>query len=90
MEYDGKTVVVVMHSYGGLVGSEAIPEELSYARRQAQGRPGGVIHLFFYSAFLLNDGQSVLGAFGQSSNDVIKVGTNIEFPSCNQTHRHLA
>src|SRR4051812_32681658 len=42
VEYEGKTVVVVMHSYGGLVGSEAIPEELSYSKRQAKGLPGGV------------------------------------------------
>ena len=35
IEYEGSTVVVVMHSYGGLVGSEAITEEVSYAKRQA-------------------------------------------------------
>ena len=29
-----KTVVLVMHSYGGLVGSEAIPEEMTYPSRQ--------------------------------------------------------
>lgn len=51
IEYEGKTVVVVMHSYGGLVGSEAITEDLSYAKRQAQGLPGGVIHLFLYLPF---------------------------------------
>ena len=81
IEYGGKTVVVVMHSYGGLVGSEAITEELSYTRRQAQGLPGGVIHLFLYSAFLLNEGQSVLSAFGESPNNDVKVSTlNIFFP----------
>ncbi|KAL9138777.1 MAG: hypothetical protein Q9175_000043 [Cornicularia normoerica] len=72
IEYEGKTVVVVMHSYGGLVGSEATTEELSYAKRHAQGLPGGVIHLFLYSAFLLNEGQSVLSAFGESPNNDVK------------------
>lgn len=75
IEYEGKTVVVVMHSYGGLVGSEATTEELSYAKRHAQGLPGGVIHLFLYSAFLLNEGQSVLSAFGESPNNDVKVRT---------------
>lgn len=81
IEYEGKTVVVVMHSYGGLVGSEAITEELNYAKRQAQGLPGGVIHLFLYSAFLLNEGQSVLSAFGESPNNDVKVSTfTVFFP----------
>ncbi len=75
IEHEGKTVVVVMHSYGGLVGSEAITEELSYAKRRALNLPGGVIHLFFYSAFLLNEGQSVLDAFGESPNNDVKVST---------------
>ena len=74
VEYEEK-LVVVMHSYGGLVGSEAATEELSYAKRHAQGLPEGVIHLFLYSAFLLNEGQSVLGAFGESANSDVKVNT---------------
>lgn len=75
VEYEGKTVVLVMHSYGGLVGSEATTEELSYTKRQAQGLPGGVTHLFYYSAFLLNEGQSVLSAWGESPNNDVKVST---------------
>ena len=82
VEYQGKNVVVVMHSYGGLVGSEAATEELSYAKRHAQGLPGGVIHLFLYSAFLINEGQSVLSAFGESPTNDVKVSTVItRFPS---------
>ena len=73
VEYEGKTVVVVMHSYGGLVGSEAIPEELSYANRQSRQLPGGVIHLFYFCAFMLEEGQSVLSAFGESPNNDVRV-----------------
>ncbi|KAL3488562.1 alpha/beta-hydrolase [Aspergillus germanicus] len=69
---DGKMVVVVMHSYGGIVGSEAIPESLSYAARQARGQKGGVIHLFFYTAFLLEKGKSVLETFGESPNNYVR------------------
>lgn len=38
----GKRVVVAMHSYGGLVGSEAIVKDLSFNQRQSESRPGGV------------------------------------------------
>ena len=89
VEYEGKYVVVVMHSYGGLVGSEAITEDLTWAKRRAQGLPGGVIHIFFYAAFLINEGQSVLSAFGQSPNDDIKV-CSVSFHRVFQTHRPLA
>ena len=75
IEQEGRTVILVMYSYGGLVGSEAVTEALSYAKRQFQGLRGGVIHLFFYSAFLLNEGQSVLSAFGESPNNDVKVIT---------------
>lgn len=77
IEYEGKTVVVVMHSYGGLVGSEAATEELSYASRQSKGLPGGVLHLFFYAAFLLDKDQSVLDTFGESPNSDVRVGVVI-------------
>jgi pimeloyl-ACP methyl ester carboxylesterase len=73
IEYESKKVVVVMHSYGGLVGSEAVSEDLSYSRRRSQGLSGGVIHLFYYSAFILPKGQSVLSAFGESPNNDVRV-----------------
>ncbi|KAL9635145.1 MAG: hypothetical protein Q9204_002727 [Flavoplaca sp. TL-2023a] len=68
---EGKTVLVVMHSYGGLVGIEAITEDLVYTNRHAKGLDGGVFHLFMFSAFVLDEGQSVLGVFGESPNNKI-------------------
>lgn len=88
VEYMNKTVVVVMHSYGGLVGSEAVPEELSYSKRRAQGLTGGVIHLFFFTAFMLNEGQSVLSAFGESPNNDVKV-SNLLLRSLASTMRQF-
>jgi alpha-beta hydrolase superfamily lysophospholipase len=67
---EGRKVVVVMHSYGGLVGSNAISKELSLSHRKAAGKPGGVIHLFYFAAFVLDEHQSVLGTFGESNDDV--------------------
>ena len=73
IEYEHKVIVVVMHSYGGLVGCEAIPQDLSYTERQKLGLVGGVLHLFFFSAFLLEPGQSVMGTWGESPNNDVKV-----------------
>lgn len=43
---EGKTVVVVMHSYGGVVGSEAVLKDLSFDQRKSAGLPGGVGEYF--------------------------------------------
>lgn len=64
VEHEHQTVVVVMHSYGGLVGGEAIPEDLSYTKRQSLGLLGGVIHLFYFCAYVLDQGESLLGTCG--------------------------
>ncbi|KAB8360704.1 hypothetical protein FH972_024440 [Carpinus fangiana] len=53
---DGKEVLVVAHSYGGQVTSEAIREEMGKSARSKQGRNGGVIGLFYICAFLLPEG----------------------------------
>jgi pimeloyl-ACP methyl ester carboxylesterase len=73
IEYESKTVVVVMHSYGGLVGSEAISEDLTMESRKQRGLNGGVVHLFFFAAFLLEPGQSISSVFGESPNNDIQV-----------------
>ncbi|RAK75318.1 alpha/beta hydrolase [Aspergillus fijiensis CBS 313.89] len=71
VEEEKKSVVVVMHSYGGIVGTEAIPKHLTHAARRARGHQGGVLHLFYFAAFILPEGKSVLEAFGESPiNDV--------------------
>jgi hypothetical protein len=54
-----KNVIVVMHSYGGFPGSEAL-KELSKKERKEQGKEGGVMRLVYIMAFLLPEGQSLL------------------------------
>lgn len=61
-----------MHSCAGLAGSEAVPEEISCGKRKAQNLLGGVVHLFLSVAFVLQDEQSVLGAFGESPNNDVE------------------
>lgn len=59
----GKQVVVVTHSYGGVVGSCAV-EDLGFASRKAAGKQGGVINFVYLSAFALPKGVSLLDALG--------------------------
>jgi pimeloyl-ACP methyl ester carboxylesterase len=59
----GQRVVVVVHSYGGLPGCEAI-RGLDWETRQLQGQPGGVVHLFFCCSFIVPKGKSLISSFG--------------------------
>lgn len=73
VEDENKAVVIVMHSYGGLVGSNAIGEDLYISHRRSAGLAGGVLHLFYVAAFVLDKQQSVLGVFGESPNNDVRV-----------------
>lgn len=59
----GKDIVVVMHSYGGVVGTEAV-KGVAKAERQKSGKLGGVIKLVYVTAIVLPVGYSVLGEQG--------------------------
>jgi hypothetical protein len=70
---EGKNIFLIMHSYGGLVGSNAVSKDLSFAYRKSAGLLGGVVQLFYIAAFVLDEGQTVLGTFGESPNSDVKV-----------------
>ncbi|KAJ5772748.1 hypothetical protein N7457_007644 [Penicillium paradoxum] len=59
----GRQIVVVNHSYGGLVGAGAV-EGLGYAQRSRAGLPGGVLMVVWMAAFATPKGQSVLDMLG--------------------------
>ena len=54
----GDKVIVIMHGYGGTIGSD-IPETLSFDYRAAQGERGGIIHLLYMCAYILPSGRSI-------------------------------
>ncbi|EUC40445.1 hypothetical protein COCMIDRAFT_108796 [Bipolaris oryzae ATCC 44560] len=60
---DGKDIVLVVHSYGGLVGQNAL-EGLGYNQRQAVGKKGGVIILVYLAAFVASKGATVQAMLG--------------------------
>lgn len=55
----GRTVVALLHSYGGQVGSNALVG-LGLADRAAQGLPGGVSHLVYMAAFAVPEGTAMM------------------------------
>ncbi|KAH6642854.1 Alpha/beta hydrolase fold-1 [Boeremia exigua] len=63
---DGHEFVVLMHSYGGQVGTNAL-SGLSVSSRSKQGLAGGVSHLVYMSATAVAEGKSMVDtvrAFG--------------------------
>lgn len=61
----GKDVVVVTHSYGGLVGSEAAKGVIK-ADREAAGKPGGLVKLVFLTSVVPPPGVSLGGQMGDT------------------------
>ncbi|OOQ81529.1 hypothetical protein PEBR_42688 [Penicillium brasilianum] len=59
----GRQIVVVTHSYGGMVGSGAV-EGLGYAQRSNAGQAGGVIMVVWLAAFVTPKGKSVIDMLG--------------------------
>jgi Alpha/beta hydrolase family len=54
----GEDVVILAHSIGSVVATEA-SQGLTKAERQAKGLHGGVVHLIFLAAYLSAEGDSV-------------------------------
>lgn len=61
----GQDVVVFMHSYGGLVGTEAC-RGLSKKARETIGKIGGVAKLIYCCAFIVPEGKCVLMTRGST------------------------
>jgi len=55
----GHTVVAIMHSYGGQVGSDALVG-LGRASRAARNHPGGVSHLVYQAAVAVPEGTGMM------------------------------
>ncbi|KAF2760463.1 alpha/beta-hydrolase [Pseudovirgaria hyperparasitica] len=60
----GKEIIVVMHSYGGLVGSDAIE---GFVKKASYGSVGGVIAGVYSTAFIVEPGKALSDYFGGST-----------------------
>lgn len=79
----GKEVVVVMHSYSGLPGTESV-KGLLRTDLAAQGKNGGVVALVYITAFLLKAGESVQSIMPDGLDPVMTfdVGVNVHIRPC--------
>ena len=73
IEEQGKDVIVVMHSYGGIVGTEAVQELLGKKARESKGLPGGVLRLLYMCAFVPPLGESLASTLGGELPPFIKL-----------------
>lgn len=56
----GREVLVLLHSYGGQVGTNALSNGLGVTTRRAQGLTGGIVQLVYIAAFALTEGVSMV------------------------------
>ncbi|KAI0814271.1 Alpha/Beta hydrolase protein [Xylaria sp. FL0064] len=57
---EGKEIVIVAHSYGGLVASNAVAG-LSIQKRSAAGMKGGIILILFLAGIAIPSGHNLMG-----------------------------
>jgi pimeloyl-ACP methyl ester carboxylesterase len=74
----GEECVVVMHSYGGIVGPEAL-QGLDRKLRKENGEERGVVCLVFLRALLLSEGESVRSSPTSQGNDEETADTSQAF-----------
>ncbi|KAK6853972.1 hypothetical protein PG995_010784 [Apiospora arundinis] len=75
----GEDIIMVVHSYGGMVGSNAV-EGLGRRTRHAQGKKGGVVMLVYMCALAVDVGVSVLGSVGGVSPPWVRVQGDFLYP----------
>lgn len=73
---EGREVILVMHSYGGLAGSGAV-SGLEKAARQDKG---GVTQCIFIAALLVPKGSSLLGMLDNQFPPYLEVDVRFLFP----------
>lgn len=69
----GKDVLVVTHSYGGVVGTEAA-KGVGKVDRQAKGKLGGVVRIAYLTSIVPSEGGSLTGEQGEAPPALVEVG----------------
>ncbi|EWZ83528.1 hypothetical protein FOCG_16929 [Fusarium oxysporum f. sp. radicis-lycopersici 26381] len=67
---EGKEVVLMTHSYGGIPGTQSL-SKLSRKAREAEGKQGGIDKIIYLASVVLQPGVSNLDAFGSALPDFL-------------------
>lgn len=59
IDTQSKDVIVIAHSYGGVVATQAIDKEFGKKDREAKGKTGGIIRIVYVCAFIVPLGESL-------------------------------
>lgn len=68
----GKDVVVLGHSYGGIVATESV-KGVTKSEREEQGKPGGVVRVVYLASVIGDVGQANLEAMGGQMGPFIRI-----------------
>ena len=69
----GEDVVLVAHSYGGVVGTECV-KGVTKSERQAQGKKGGVVRIVYLTSHVPGVGHSLTDEIGEPPKEMVTVG----------------
>ncbi len=61
VEEEGKEVLLAVHSYGGVPGCQTVCG-LERSKRKAEGKSGGIVHVLFITALLVEQGRRMAEA----------------------------
>lgn len=73
---EGKEVILMTHSYGGIPGTQSL-ETLSHKARSSEGKPGGIKKIVYLTSVILSVGVSNLDTFGGSAPDFLTVEVGV-------------
>ncbi|RYP42699.1 hypothetical protein DL767_000068 [Monosporascus sp. MG133] len=66
-----KKVLMVAHSAGGWVATEAAPPDLQFESRKANGLSGGIIGILYIGAWVIPLGESILSFFQPKDGSIV-------------------
>ncbi|KAL8790164.1 MAG: hypothetical protein Q9195_006491 [Heterodermia aff. obscurata] len=74
---DGRSIIVLAHSWGGFVTAEAVSPELYHPAASTSNSKGGIVHLIYLSALMLEPGFSAMDQYARASGpDPIQLDFN--------------
>ena len=85
VDQEGKDVVMVMHSFGGVPGSASVPG-FEKTKRMKEEKVGGVIAILYIAAFAIPKGTTVRGALGGTYPEWHGVKVTTRLPNNSQSH----
>jgi pimeloyl-ACP methyl ester carboxylesterase len=83
---EGKDIVLVTHSYGGIPGTESA-HGLAKKDREASGKEGGIVALLYVAALLVQPGKSLGSTLGEGTGVPDYVKVDVSFASASVLHR---